>query len=267
MEGALEVLATGYELVEAPRADEQGRVWFTDVLGGGVYRWDDGAVETMVAKRRGVGGLVLHRDGGAVIGGRDIRHVAADGTQRLLLETPAGVTGFNDLCATPTGGIVAGGLRFRPFGGEEPVPGGFWRLEAGAPAPTEVLTGISWPNGCGFSGDALLACDYHTGTVHVVDAAGARPFATSPSGEADGLAVDAEGGVWVATGSAGGLARFSPGGALDLVLDGLAEFVTSVAFSADGTTLYVTTAARREPGVLGRLPAPVPGRAHLLASL
>ena len=79
-----EVLATGYQLVEGPRADGQGGVYFTDALGGGVYRWSVDGIEIVVPKRRGVGGLALHTDGGVVVSGRDVTHVAPDGTNRLL---------------------------------------------------------------------------------------------------------------------------------------------------------------------------------------
>lgn len=278
MTAELEVLASGYQLVEAPRVDAGGRVWFTDVLGGGVHRWSDGVgdngcggpgtVETIVPKRRGVGGMALHADGGVVIGGRDIIHVTPDGTNRTLLSAPDDVTGFNDLCATPTGGIVVGALRFRPFAGEEPVPGMFLRLEDGDPAPVEVVQDVLWPNGCGFIDDRLYVCDYRTGDVVVRDGSEQRVHATSPSGEADGLAVDREGGVWIALGSRGGVARIAPDGRIDQIVDGLASFVTSLAFSADGETMYITTAAAGdEPGVLGRLPAPTPGVAHPLATL
>lgn len=275
MGSPLEVLASGYQLAEAPRADESGRLWFSDALGGGVYRWsggsegDDaaGTVETVLAKRRGVGGMVVHTDGGVVVSGRNIVHLAPDGTQRVLLEPPEGVTGFNDICATPTGGIVAGGLRFQPFSGEAPVPGGFWRLEVGDAEAREVVTGIVWPNGCGYDDDTLYACDYQTGTVHVLDTTGQRPFATSPSGAVDGLAVDVEGGVWIALGDAGGIGRFTADGRLDRVVDGLAPFVTSLAFSTDGSTLYVTSATTTEPGMVGRMASPVRGRPHARTSL
>jgi gluconolactonase len=56
-----EILASGYGLVEGPTEDPSGRIVFSDVLGGGVYRVDDsGAVTTVVPKRRGVGGIALH---------------------------------------------------------------------------------------------------------------------------------------------------------------------------------------------------------------
>ena len=52
-----EVLATGYQLAEAPTIDHDGTLVFSDVLGGGVYRWNGSDnVATVVPKRRGVGG-------------------------------------------------------------------------------------------------------------------------------------------------------------------------------------------------------------------
>ena len=44
-----EVLAHGYGLAEAPTIDADGTLLFSDVLGGGVYRWDTtGTVATVV---------------------------------------------------------------------------------------------------------------------------------------------------------------------------------------------------------------------------
>jgi sugar lactone lactonase YvrE len=63
----MEAIAWGYTFLEAPRADGEGRLYFSDIIAGGVYRWSpDGTVETVIPKRRGVGGLVLHADGGVV---------------------------------------------------------------------------------------------------------------------------------------------------------------------------------------------------------
>ena len=43
----MEMLLWGYGLVEAPRVNEAGQVYFTDVLNGGFYRWSpDGTVVT-----------------------------------------------------------------------------------------------------------------------------------------------------------------------------------------------------------------------------
>lgn len=195
----METLATGYGLVEGPRAAPDGSVYFADALGGGVHRWcPEGRVETVVPKRRGIGGLLLHADGGLVVSGRDVVHVRAGESRRLLAVD--GVSGFNDMTADAAGRVLAGALRFRPFAGESPVPGEVWR--AGAGGASQALFGdVDWPNGLGFSPDGrtLYASDYHRGHVLALAVApdggvsGRRVFCVSPSRQADGLAVDEAG--------------------------------------------------------------------------
>src|SRR5438270_10904986 len=112
---ALEALAWGYGLIEGPRVDEAGNLYFSDVRNGGVYRRSpDDAIETVVPKRRGVGGIALHADGGIVVSGRNIAHVR-DGETRILY-APADVPGFNDLFTDQLGRVYAGSIRSDPFG-------------------------------------------------------------------------------------------------------------------------------------------------------
>ena len=64
--------------------------------------------------------------------------------------------------------------------------------------------------------------------------------AVARRGLADGLAVDEAGGVWVAMGEAGGIARFAADGALDRMIEAPADFVTSLCFGGeDMRDLYV----------------------------
>src|SRR5438477_9521182 len=120
-------------------------------MGGVFFFKQKTAYEIVVPKRRGVGGLALHTDGGVVVSGRDVTHVAPDGSNRLLFAAPDGVTGFNDICATSDGSILAGGLRFLPFAGEEPKPDAFWHVTS--PEQAEIaLEDVMWPNGVGDAG-------------------------------------------------------------------------------------------------------------------
>ncbi|HEV3226414.1 MAG TPA: SMP-30/gluconolactonase/LRE family protein [Acidimicrobiales bacterium] len=260
-----EVLATGYRLVEGPRADGEGGVYFSDALGGGVYRWSTDGVDTVVPKRRGVGGLALHAHGGVVVSGRDITHVAPDGTNRLLFAAPEGVTGFNDIAATADGSILAGGLRFLPFTGEKPVPGAFWHITAPEVALV-ALEDVEWPNGVGDDGEgAWCICDYSRGRVTVIRGQD-RNVVQTPSGEADGLAFDDEGAMWVAQPQAGSLVRMTLDGRVDRTLELLGFQPASLAFDDD--TLYVTTiASETRSGELLRVPAPIPGRRHHHATI
>ena len=101
----LETLAWGYGLVEGPRIDAENRLYFSDAKLGGVYRRDpDGRIETVIPKRRGVGGIALHADGGLVVSGRDVSHVRAGVTRSLFARD--GIPGFNDLCCDGAGNLL-----------------------------------------------------------------------------------------------------------------------------------------------------------------
>jgi gluconolactonase len=243
----MDELASGFSLLEGPTVDGAGGVYFSDVIGGGVHRWSPQGVEQVVPKRRGVGGIVVHEDGGVIVTGRDVLHVR-DGEQRVLLSLE-GVTGFNDLATGPDGSVYVGALRFHPFAGEAPVPGEIWRIPVdGEAAP--AAGGVLWANGIGFSPDGRTAygSDYARACVLAWDVAAdgslsaPRTFAEMPEGSADGLAVDQESGVWVAPGAAGKVVRFSPDGSLDRKLDVPAPFVSSLCFGGDDMRdVYVTT--------------------------
>ena len=100
----------------------------------------------------------------------------------------------------------------------------------------------------------MYACDYSHAAVLAGDG---EVFARSPAGSADGLAVDEQGGVWVATGEAGAIARFAADGSLDRTVDVPAEFVSSLCFGGDDLRdVYVTTI-----GALFRGRCDVPGPA------
>ncbi len=239
----------GYTFLEAPRWDPAGGLYFSDIIAGGVYHWTPGAeVATVIPKRRGVGGLVLHADGGLVVSGRDLCHVR-DGQSRQLL-TVDGALGFNDLTTDAQGRVYVGSMRSGAMEVEHRVPSELWRVDASG-AAVQVCDGVAFPNGCGFAPDGrtLYLSNYSGAEVLAIDAeTGARrQLARVPHGNPDGLAVDEAGGVWVALGDAGCVGRFTPAGALDQRLDVPSRFVTSLCFGGDGgRTLYVTTTDNTE---------------------
>ena len=73
-----------------------------------------------------------------------------------------------------------------------------------------------------------------------------RRFVTidESDGTPDGLAVDDEGGVWVALYGGSAVRRYAPDGALEEVVEVPAENVTACCFGGDdGRSLFITTAA------------------------
>jgi len=274
----MEALAWGYGLAEAPRVDAAGHLWFSDAVGGGVYRRaPDGTIETVIPKRRGVGGLVLHADGGVVVSGKDVIHVRG-GETRVLLHVD-GALGFNDLTTDRHGRVYVGSLRSSAFESGARVPGELWRIGVGGTA-TEVYGDVAFCNGVGFSPDGrtIYHSNYSEGHVlaHELDDAGRatnrRVFAALPRGNPDGLAVDESGSVWVAMGSGAGLARYTPAGALDGIVPVPAGFVTSLCFGgADRRDVYVTTADNTDDptrrGTVFRSRVDVPGLIAPLARI
>lgn len=244
-----ETLIQGYGLIEGPRVDSEDNLYFSDVTNGGVYRRSPaGEVSTIVPKRRGVGGIALHADGGIVISGRDICH-CLDGETRILYRNPD-ILGYNDLCTDAAGRVYFGSLRSSPFTNDGPrIPGELYRL--GLDGEVERLYGdIELTNGIGFSptGHRLYHCD--TAKGHIVcheivgDHVGRRSvFATVTIGRPDGLAVDEEGGVWIASYSGGCVLRYHENGSLDAEIEVPARSVTSLCFGGrDRRDLYVVSA-------------------------
>jgi gluconolactonase len=241
-----DVIASGYGLVEGPTIAPGGGVYFSDVLGGGVYRADpSGAIDTVVPKRRGVGGIAVHADGGVVCSGRDIVHVRDGETTTLFAGD--GILGWNDLCTDGEGRVYAGSLRFAVFDRDATaVPGECWRIDAPGTA-TELYGDVVHANGIALSADGRTL--YHSDTrasvviVHTLTDDGAaidrRTIDTSPYAAPDGMAVAEDGCVWIAL-LEYGVGRFTPDGKLDGRIEVPSSLTTSVCF--EDHDLYVATA-------------------------
>lgn len=256
----MQQVVTGYGLIEGPVWDRAHGLYFSDVINGGVHLLDRaGAVSQIVPKRRGIGGMALHENGGLVVGGRDIAYVSlAKSEARTLLPLDAipGATGFNDLTTDSVGRLYVGSLAFKVFGGEPPKPGHLHVIEVDGSMRT-VSDGILLTNGLGFSPDGkrLYHSDARAGIVRVYDVAADggvgpwRQFASmGDGGVPDGLKVASDGSVWVADAHGGRVAVFGADGAHRHDLEAPLPMVTSVCFGGDDLRdLYIVTGSRGGP--------------------
>jgi len=265
----LEILTWGYGLVEGPRVDDADNLYFSDVHNGGVYRRaPDGTIDVAVPKRRGVGGIALHAEGGVVVTGRNVCHVH-DGESRVVFAPAA--PGLNDLFVDAAGRIICGTMRSNPFDLDAPrSPGECYLVDAEDHA-VELYGDVALTNGIGFSPDGSVL--YHADTVRGVWAhdyddgsvRGRRLLVTAEVLAPDGLAVDEAGTVWVA--DAGGTSAvwgFGPDGQERSRIPVPATMVTSICFGgADRRDMYVVTADNTDDPAKGgsvfRIRADVPG--------
>lgn len=259
------VLATGYCFLEAPRAQGE-HVWFTDLLLGGVHRLSpNGKVDSFLPERHHVGGLAVNADGRIICGGPGglVWLDPATGQSGVLLDTIDGepFTGANDFIADGKGGLYMGTLGKGADYSQEPQLTQLYRVDADLKV-TKLSDELKFSNGVGLSPDGKRL--YHNESllgVFVYDVLADGTLANkalfNPREDGDGLAVDAEGGVWIAHFASAELARYLPGGSVDRRIAMPHKAVSSVAFGGpDWCDIYVTTAGNHgiESLFTGELP-------------
>lgn len=258
-------VASGYCFLEAPRADGDA-VWFTDLLLGGLHRLSPGGVvDVFLADSKHIGGVVLNADGAIICGGGDglVWLDPETGRSGLLLNSADGepLSGVNDMYPDGRGGLYFGTLSRAGEYGQPHTLTGLYRANADGRA-TLLKDGLKFANGVGLSPDGRRL--YHVESlssvfVYDVQADGGLTnkavFSTQEDG--DGLAVDAEGCVWIAGFGSGELVRYRPDGSVERRVPVPHKVVTSLTFGgADLRDLYVTTAGDRGVDALlkGELP-------------
>ena len=214
---------------------------------GEIHRRHVGAIAAAM-RTRAAGGLVVAVEHGFVL---------IDGDGRIGPERAA----FTDPgCRMNEGGVDRQGRFFcgsMPYDQAGPR-GALYRFDPGGDI-TVVLSGVTISNGVAWSADGERMY-YIDSPTHRVDVFDYDPAAGMPSGrralalvdprhgQPDGMALDAEGGLWVAIFGGQAVHRYAPDGKLDAVVELPASQVTACAFGGEHLgELYITTSRENLP--------------------
>ena len=262
-------LVTGLTEVAVPRAAlgegpcwdaAAGALYWTDIPANRVHRLAAGGEHTSWDVGTPVGSLALRAAGGLVLAAGDgfATFDPRTGEVTPLAAAEPDMTGLrmNDGACDRAGRFFAGSTSHD----ESPGAASFYTL-ATDHRVTRLLRGVGISNGVGWSPDERLMY-YVDSLAYQLDVFGYEPAAGAISGRRglagigggevlpDGLAVDSEGGIWVAVWGGGELRRYAPDGRLTGTVQLPAANVTCCTFGGPGLrTLYITTA--EGPGEAG----------------
>lgn len=233
--------------------DAHDTLWWTDIEGHRVHRLEvaSGVHECLPTMGR-VGALALSADG-ALITATEHAFAWLDetGSSHVIAEPERDrvENRFNDGCCDRQGRFLAGSMSLT----RRAPSASLWSLGPDLTA-SELQADVTVANGLAFDAEGstmwwadspqerVFQFDYdgHTGTAHNKRIWLDRGHAP---GRPDGATVDADGCYWSARWRGGAVARFSPAGKLDRIVELPVEQVTMCTFGgADCRTLFITTA-------------------------
>jgi sugar lactone lactonase YvrE len=207
-------LANGFCFGEGPRWFE-GLLWFSDVLGEAVHTSTlSGALTTLPLPGRSPAGLGFRPDGSLLIVSTEDRQVL-----RYDGETVVTIADLADLVPASLGDMVVDDAGRAYVGSQAREGGVIVRLDPDDSA-TVVAENLDFPNGMVITADRkTLIVAESTGrrlTAFTIADDGAlsdrRVFADGLDGPPDGIALDAEGGVWTSMTLARQFERILEGG-------------------------------------------------------
>ena len=240
-------------LGEGPVWDADGGVlWWVDIEGKLIHRFDPATrVDTSMPTPSMVGAVALRARGGLLAALADGVHlVGFDGgaiTPFTALDEPPNVRSNESKC-DPAGRLLVGTMAYD----YAPV-GSLYSIDAGG-SIRRLLGNLEIANGMAWSADGgtFYYIDSPTRRVDAFDydlakgsIARRRPWLEfdDPIAKPDGMAIDSEGGLWIAFWDAGEVRRYGADRALDVVVRVPAMHVTSAVFGGpDLRDLYITSA-------------------------
>jgi sugar lactone lactonase YvrE len=252
----LPAIDTDDDLGEGPHWDERANaLLWVDITQGRIHTWAPGSdIVSTEALDTEVSAVIPRADAPGHVAAAGHRVLLRDGDREHTLATVEDDlhdNRFNDCKCDPQGRLWAGTMS--KIG--EPT-GALYRLQPGGEIE-RIITSTTISNGLGWSpsGDTMYFIDSPSQRIDAFDFDGATGEITGrrtiveidpDDGLPDGMAVDAEGGIWVCLFGGASIRRYTPDGRLEASIALPTTNPTSAAFGGpDLRTLYVTTARHR----------------------
>jgi len=248
--GEFKQLAAGIYLEGLAVDRQRDIVWYSDVVGGGIHGVMPGAVtETLNPDRLWTGGVMMNHDGAVLSSGQGgiMWNNPESGKSGWLINEIGGkpVNGINEMAPDGTGGIFFGTVDIEMvIEGATTRPTALYRLTADREV-IRLAEDIGFTNGIMYdAGRQVFYCNDTFNRTWAFDVqndfslTNKRPFFERQ--DVDGMALDAEGNVWITGFQHGVLTRVRPDGTLLPVVDTPAEAITQVRFGGkDGRDFYI----------------------------
>lgn len=243
-------IASGIYLEGLAVDHARGGIWYSDVIGGGIHgvTHDDTPAGSFNAGRMWTGGVMLNQDGAVLSSGEGgiIWNDPAKGRSGWLIDTLDGapVNGINEMVPDGTGGIFFGTNDIEMvIKGEATRPTELWRLTAERRA-IKLADGIGFTNGLAY--DAERRRLYCNDTFHGTWAFDVAEDLTLhdrrmllEKEDADGMALDAAGNLWITGFRSNFFTRLAPDGSMLERFETPAGSITQLRFgSPDMRDLY-----------------------------
>ena len=253
------VVVDGLAFAEAPRWHD-GALWWSDMHGGQVGRLADGKIEAVCQVPMRPSGLGWLPDGRLLVvsmADKRLMRLEADGT----LAVHADLSGLvprrlNDMVVDAAGRAYVGNFGFElDDGGEPPAPTVLVRVDPDG-AASVAADDLMFPNGTVITPDGrtLIVGETFAGRLTAFDIAadgglsGRRVWAQLPERAVpDGICLDADGAIWVASPGTDECLRMREGGAVAARIATGRPAYACMLGGPDRRTLFVCTADSHNP--------------------
>ena len=243
---------------EAPRWRE-GKLYVSEIFGGRVVSIDgDGTVQVLVRVQGRLSGLGWWPDGTMIVVSmldRSVLKIADSGQPELLADLSGMVGGdANDMVVDARGNAYVGNFGYDYAAGEERRAAVLVLVEPSGRARV-VAEDVWFPNGMAVSADGrtlyLAETPAERVTAFTIEPDGSladrRVFADLDGARPDGIALDAQGALWVASPGTGELLRVAEGSILVREPSPNGSALACALGGPDGHTLFVCCSPSHDP--------------------